>query len=431
MASEISFTMVFLVIAIILASAKIGGEIAKKLGQPAVLGEIFVGIILGPSFMGLINLEAKTSLLTAIVPIKLGELEFTINALIFLAEVGLIVLLFQVGIENDYRVLKRTGWTAVSAAVSGVLFPFFFGALTFLVFDIFFPNYDPALSSSPEKIAIFIGATMVATSIGISVRVLADLDKIHTQVARIMLGAAVIDDVLGLMMLSMATSLVTGELSLLKIVTFLVAAISFFVLTIAFGRVFLPPLFRYLESRYRHLVFPVLFSILLLLAALANLVGLAGIIGAFLAGVLAAEFSNIKDEVEEQITPLSSIFVPFFFVSIGLQVQLQEFFNLSTLILAIFLTITAILTKLGGTFIAAKIRGFSTHDSYRIGVAMIPRGEVGFIFSSIGLSLGVFGFGTYGALIVMCIATTIVVPPWLKRLFKKELYRIGEVDVTT
>ncbi len=377
--AEIGFLLLNL--AIILTAAKIGGEIAERINQPAVLGELIAGVLLGPSMLGIVE------------PLELIK---------FLAEIGLILLLFKVGLESDITELMRVGPSAGIVAVTGLIAPFILG-----YFIILWLGMEPL-------VAIFIGATLTATSIGITARVLADMNKSTTREARIILGAAVLDDIAGLLILSIVTSMVTvGAVSAMDIVRISVSAAVFLALAIVVGIRTAPSLLRIvLRMRVRGRIIVAAFVFSLWLSYLADLVGLATIVGAFAAGLILAK-TDQRVHIEEMIKPMTDIFVPIFFVSIGILVDLRTFLDLKVLYVAGLLVVVAILGKmLTGFTVRGKVNRLA------IGVGMIPRGEVGLIFAGIGISLGVIDDALYSALILMVIVTTFLTPIMMKKVLK-------------
>ena len=368
-------------LAIILTAAKIGGEVAERIRQPAVLGELIAGVLLGPSLLGLIE------------PLELIK---------FLAEIGLILLLFKVGLESDITELMRVGPSAGIVAFTGLTAPFILGYFIIL-----------GLGMEP-LVAIFVGATLTATSIGITVRVLADLNKSTTKESKIILGAAVLDDIAGLLILSIVVSMVTvGAVSALDIIRISISAAAFLALAIVVGIKTAPSLLRIVQRmRVKGRLIVAAFVFSLWLSYLADRVGLATIVGAFAAGLILAK-TDQRAHIEELIKPLTDIFVPIFFVSIGVLVDLRTFLDLDVLYVAGLLIVAAILGKIFSGFpVRGKVNRFA------IGIGMIPRGEVGLIFAGIGISLGVIDDALYSALILMVIVTTFLAPIMMKRVLK-------------
>ncbi|HEX8632765.1 MAG TPA: cation:proton antiporter [Pyrinomonadaceae bacterium] len=399
--------LVLVGVALILLIAKLGGEAFERFGQPAVLGELIGGMLVG-------NLVLFG--VTAVEPLKA---DVVLGAL---AEIGVILLLFEVGLESNLGEMLEVGWSSLLVATAGVVAPFFLG---WGVAAYFIPG-EARLGH------IFIGATLCATSVGITARVLKDMGKLNTRVARIVLGAAVIDDVLGLIILAVVQGAIqaTAEgasLSLLSVGLITLKAVGFLVGALVAGRVLVPHIFRgagKLEGRGVLLALAV--SICFVLSWAAAGIGLAAIVGAFAAGLLLEEAhvermpGRTKHDLHELLTPLTTIFVPIFFVLMGLKVDLSAFGRLDILGFAAVLTAAAIIGKQVCS-LAVIDRGV---NRLAVGLGMIPRGEVGLIFAGIGATLmlpntagapePVINRSTFAAVVIMVIVTTLVTPPLLK-----------------
>ncbi|HLL13917.1 MAG TPA: cation:proton antiporter [Pyrinomonadaceae bacterium] len=399
--------LVLIGVALVLVIAKLGGEAFERMGQPAVLGELIGGMIVG-------NLVLFG--ITAIEPLKT---DVVINAL---AEIGVILLLFEVGLESNLGDMLEVGWSSLLVAIAGVIAPFFLG---WGVAAYFIPD-EARLGH------IFIGATLCATSVGITARVLKDMGKLNTRVARIVLGAAVIDDVLGLIILAVVQGAIqataTGtSLSLATVGIITLKAVGFLVVALLVGRFLVPYLFQgagKLEGRGVLLALAVALCFVLSWAAAG--IGLAAIVGAFAAGLLLEEAhiermpGHTKHDLHDLLTPLTTILVPIFFVLMGLKVDLSAFGRLDILGFAAVLTVVAIIGKQVCS-LAVIDRGI---NRLAVGLGMIPRGEVGLIFAGIGATLmlpnasgvnePVIGSATFAAVVIMVIVTTLVTPPLLK-----------------
>ena len=390
-----------------LVVAKIGGEIFERLKQPAVLGELFAGIVIG-------NLVIFGY--TGAEPLKTHE---TIAAL---AELGVIILLFEVGLESDLKEMTAVGWSSLLVALIGVVAPFLLG---WAVSAYFIPD-------EPPLVHVFIGATLCATSVGITARVFKDLGKLATREARIILGAAVLDDVLGLLILAIVAGAIRaaatgGVLSMLDVGLIALKSLLFLVGSIVIGQSLMPRLLRgagRFETRGVLLTFAISFC--LFLAWAAAKVELAPIVGAFAAGLILDEVhykptgGRTERDLHDLLQPVSTVLVPIFFVLMGLKVDLRLFTELDILGFAAALTIAAIIGKqLCG--LAVLERGI---NRAAIGLGMIPRGEVGLIFAGIGATLmlpsatgvsqPVISSATFGAVVIMVIITTLVTPLSLK-----------------
>ncbi|PIT87972.1 MAG: cation:proton antiporter [Candidatus Magasanikbacteria bacterium CG10_big_fil_rev_8_21_14_0_10_40_10] len=424
--SETAIT--FLWIAVILIAAKIS-SLVEKIGQPSVLGELIIGVILGNLvLLGLHVFE----------PIKTNEI------IVFLSELGVVILLFQIGLESNIREMKKVGLKAFLVACVGVVAPFVIG--TYMIG----PWLLPGLSSHAY---LFLGATLTATSVGITARVFKDLKKLKTKEAQIVLGAAVIDDVLGLIILAVVSAIVvTGSVSLGAISLITGKAILFLIGAIIIGQ-FLAPTFSKILAKINTGVamkFTLAICFGLIFAYLAELIGLAPIVGAFAAGLVLdpVHFRYFKDpkvvrdvkdvienmncehsikekmeqaiephahrHIEDLIEPLGNFLVPIFFVMTGMGVKLQTMFDIKVLLLALGITVAAFVGKLMAGYVAGK--GVS---KIIVGFGMIPRGEVGLIFAVIGKNLGVVNDQIYSIIVIMVILTTLIPPPVLAYLLKR------------
>lgn len=370
---------------IVWLAAKLAGEAMERVGQTAVLGELLAGVIVGPAVLGLVR---ESEILQA------------------LAEIGVIILLFEIGLESDLGELLRAGLQSTVVALVGVACPFALG-------------YGLAIWwGKPTLVAVFIGATLTATSVGITARVLSDLGRLQERASRVVLGAAVLDDVLGLVILAVVTGLVpTGAFSLTTAALILAKALIFLVLAVALGIRFAPTLLAWvgkMRTRGSLIVYAVLFCVLL--AALSERIGLAAIIGAFAAGLILAR-TEPRAHIEEQLKPVADLFVPIFFVTVGMKVDPATLspFGDGALRFALVLTAVAVLSKLAAG-LGVYQRGVSR---WRVGVGMIPRGEVGLIFAGIGLANRVVEQELYSALVTMIMVSTFIVPPWLKALYRR------------
>jgi Kef-type K+ transport system membrane component KefB len=326
------------------------------------------------------------------------------------AELGVLVLLFEIGLESNLGDLLKVGPQSLLVAAAGMIFPFLLGWLVMF------------LLGSPSVTAIFIGATLTATSIGITARVLADMGKIGSVEGRIIIGAAVVDDILGLVVLAVVKNMATeGKVSLIGVAKATILAIVFFAGALVVGRLAARPLLKIvsvMKVRGVLLVFSVSFAFIL--AIFADLLGSATLVGAFAAGLVLAQTYR-KQRIQENVTPLADFFVPIFFAFVGAAVDVR-FFNpfdpdrRRILGMAALLLIAAILGKLVSGFFAVK-KGQALRRS-AVGVGMIPRGEVGLVFAGIGLTTGAVASDTYAAIVVVVILTTFLAPPLLRLTMK-------------
>ncbi len=406
-----SVRQTMMVLTLIIVAAKLGGELMGRLGQPPVLGELIMGVVLGN-----LNLFG----ITLLDPLKNSSL------LRILAEIGAILLLFEVGVESDLVQLLAVGWSSLLVATLGVIAPM---ALGYLVARYLIP--DAGWLSH-----LFVGGTLTATSVGITARVLKDLGKSNTKEARIILGAAVADDVIGLLVLAVISGLTTaamagsglGGVSWVGATWIIVKASLFLILAVVVGRFWSQRVFAYaarLQVSGALLALCICFCFIL--ATLAGLAGLAPIVGAFAAGVVLEEvhyqpfLERGERKVQELLFPLTTLVVPVFFVLMGFRVDLHSFSSVAVLGFAGLITLVAVIGK-QICALGVLERGV---DRLVIGVGMIPRGEVGLIFAGLGSSLmlqgqPVLSQTTFSALVLMIMLTTFITPPLLKAVFERK-----------
>ena len=367
---------------VVLLAAKLGDELFKRIGQPALVGEILAGVIVGPSVLGLV---------------EVGEV------LEVFAELGVIFLLFWVGLETRVSEMREVGRTAISVGTAGVALPFAGGIALGI-----------ALGESTAT-SIFLGAALAATSVGITSAVLIDLGMIRTRAARTVLGAAIIDDILALILVAVATGIAAeGGLDLVELMVVAGLALSF-VAFFALGGTRLMAQRPQILKEPRFAESPLLPAVILCLgvAAFASQIGLAAIIGAFLAGLMVAETKE-QHPIEDEVAPLYAFFPPFFFAFIGIELDLGALLDGETLALLALVTGVAAATKLAGAWIGA--RGLERREAWIVAVGMIPRGEVGIIVASIGAAAGVIDAQLFAVIVAMSIATAVAVPAALRRL---------------
>jgi Kef-type K+ transport system membrane component KefB len=420
-----NFASTFLWIAVILVAAKLS-SLVEKIGQPSVLGELVIGVILGNLvLLGLHIFE----------PIKTDPI------IVFLAELGVVILLFQIGLESNIQKMKQVGLRAFLVGCVGIVVPFILG--TYVVG----PLLMPGLSFNAY---LFLGAILTATSVGITARVFRDLNKLQTSEAQIVLGAAVIDDVLGLIILAVVSAIVTlGAVSLGMITLITAKAILFLAGAIIIGQILAPLLGKLMAKIHTGVGMKLTLAISfgLFMAYLAQKIGLAPIVGAFAAGLVLdpVHFRYFKDprvvsdvgeaikdapgetrkkvqeaiephahrHIEDLIEPIGHFLVPIFFVVIGINVKLETLFNLPILLMALGITVAAFVGKIVSGLAAGKV------NKSIVGFGMIPRGEVGLIFAMIGKTLGVVSDEIFSAIVIMIILTTLLTPPILTVLLKK------------
>jgi Kef-type K+ transport system membrane component KefB len=402
------FGRVLCALALLVLAAKAGGLLAERLGQPAVLGELLAGIGLG-------NLVPAAFAERGIAFVRADP------TLLVLAEIGVLILLFDVGLETDLRSLLRVGWSSLLVALVGIAAPMLlgWGAAAWL------------LPASPALAHVFVGATLSATSVGITSRVLKDLGVMQSREGQIILGAAVIDDVLGLVVLAVVSGAVTAAatgtagLSALAIAGILLRAVLFLGVTVGLGHLLSGPIVR-LAARTGQPGMLLVFGLALcfILAFAAEVVGLAGIIGAFAAGLVLDPYGRGVRAREEEATlselmhPLSGLFIPLFFVLMGIQVDVPSLVSPDIMVLGAVLVVCALAGKLA---CALGIFGRGV-NRLAVGIGMVPRGEVGLIFAGIGVRLTLGGKplltqGIFSAIVLMVLVTTLLAPIGLRWAF--------------
>lgn len=367
-------------------AAQIGAEVAQRLKMPAVVGEIVAGCIVGPSVLGWV---------------EFGE------AMNELAEFGVILLLFSVGLETQLEEMKRVGRNAFLVGLLGVIVPFVLGSVW-----AHGTGYDWARS-------LFVAAAFVATSAGITARVLHELGVLQREESRVILGAAVIDDILAMLLLGVVTALQDGEgLRLGHLALVLAMAVGFIVVIALVGTRVMRASSRWLEAPINPLSpLTIVLAVCLGLAFLSTQLGLAAIIGAFLAGMIASETQQ-RRTLEQQTRPLLALLTPFFFVMTGSRVVLAELGDADTLLTLALITAIALVAKLVGGFLGALPLG--RRSALIVGVGMMPRGEIGIVIASLGLASGVFTPHLYALIVAMSLLTSIVTPPLLALLLREK-----------
>jgi Kef-type K+ transport system membrane component KefB len=382
---------ILLTLFLIFVAAQIGGEIAQRLKLPAVVGEIAAGCAIGPSALGWVSLP----------DIAIG------TPLDVLAEIGVILLLFSVGLETRLDDLKKVGASAFLVGVLGVFIPFGLGALW-------------AHGSGFDWIrSMFVAAAFVATSAGITARVLQELGVLQRQEARIILGAAVIDDILAMLLLGVVSSLQGGgNVDVGSLVGTLLGAVGFVAVIGWGGTRVMRRGSGWLEKPSNPMsVLTIVLALCLGLAYLSMRFHLAAIIGAFLAGMIASE-TRQRHQLEEQTAPLLAFLTPFFFVVTGAKVNLGALASGDALLALLVVTLIAIVSKLAGGFLGALKLG--KRGATIVGFGMVPRGEVGVVIASLGLAAGVFDETIYAVIVAMSLLTAMVTPPILALLLKEK-----------
>ena len=395
--------MIWLGLAAILLIAKLGAEGAVRLKQPPVLGELLAGIILG-------NL--------GIFGIDIFEFLAEDDTIMFLAELGVVLLLFEVGLESTLTEMKKVAPQSGLVAIIGVVVPMILGyGTSYLVM----PDGRPSLH-------LFIGATLCATSVGITARVLKDLNSMGRVETRVILGAAVIDDVLGLIVLAIVSAIAQqGELpDALGLTKIIGLAAGFLIGALVLGAYVMPGFFR-ASARLQTpgVLGAISIGLCLLLSGLAAVAGLAAIVGAFAAGLILDEVhvqpfgKKSKHDLSELVAPIVAVVAPVFFVRTGMLVDLSGV-TVAAMLLALGLSVVAVIGKLVAGFGVRAGQG----DKLTVGIGMVPRGEVGLIFANVGVGITIDGHplieaGTYMAVVLMVMVTTVVTPPWLAQRLRK------------
>jgi Kef-type K+ transport system membrane component KefB len=368
---------------VVFASAKLMAEIFERLGQPGIVGEILAGVLVGPHVLGWMAPN---------------------DTLALLSELGVMFLLFRVGLEVRASDLLRVGGTATLAAALGVIAPFLLGWAIL------------SLWGEPTIEAIFTGAAMVATSVGITAQVLRMRGLLETRAARIILAAAVIDDVLGLLVLAVVSSMAQGTIDVVELAITAVLAVGFTVIVALLGTRAMNRIVPRVQKKMNVAEAEYAFSIVVLfaLSLLSVYTGVAPIIGAFLAGMALSE--TVDHRVHDLTNGVTEFLVPFFLVGVGLHLDITAFSTWSNVALALIVLVAAIVSKLVGCGLGALSLGRA--NAIRVGVGMVPRGEVGMVVAQIGLGLGVIAQHVYGIIVFMSVVTTLVAPPLLKAAFR-------------
>jgi Kef-type K+ transport system membrane component KefB len=378
--------------ALILVAVKLAGHLSQKAGQPSVFGKLLVGLVLGPAVLGILH---PTPLIKE------------------LSEVGVILLMFLAGLETNLKDLRKSALASGLVAVCGVVLPFLGGWGVSSTY-----GYDTAT-------AIFVGVLLVATSVSISVQTLRELGRLNSKEGVTILGAAVIDDVLGLIVLSTVLGLLAAEGGagggLLPVLLLAVKVVVFFGLAAFLGMKVVPPITRWFSKfKVGAPLIAASVAVALAFAALAELFGLAGIVGAYVCG-LALSVTDLKERMFHEVEVVTfSTFTSFFFVSVGLAADIRGLGG-KFWVFVILLTFVAIMTKILGGGLGARLAGMRPASALAVGVGMIARGEVGLIVAGIGLERGLITQEIFTGMVVMVMATTIVTPPLLKAVFNPRL----------
>jgi Kef-type K+ transport system membrane component KefB len=384
---------------LVFGSAKLFSEVFERFRQPGIVGEILAGIVIGPSVLDWIEPN---------------------NTILAFAELGLMFLLFRVGLQVKASEFARIGGTAGFVATLGVIIPFVCGSAL-------------ALGWGHSRMeSIFVGAALVATSVGITAQVLSAKGHLQARASKVILAAAVIDDILGLLVLAVVSSLAEGGINYVRLASTAVLAIGFTIVVARWGTRAMKVIVPRLEQRLTAVEsqFALAMCLLFALSLLAVYAGVAAIIGAFLAGMALAE--TVGQRVHDLSNGVAELLVPFFLVSIGLRFNLSAFSSGSTILFAFILLAVAAVSKLIGCGLAAAKLGRA--DALRIGIGMIPRGEVGMVVAQIGLAMTILSDAVFGVIVFMSVMTTMIAPPLLSWVYKgvparfaekQDVYRIG------
>jgi Kef-type K+ transport system membrane component KefB len=389
------FLQLTFALAVLLLAAKIGGYVSTRLGQPSVLGELIVGLLLGPSLLNFLHLPWLSEPTLAETVHKIGEL-------------GVLFLMFLAGLELHLNELTRNTRISALAGTLGVLFPVGLGWGT------------GALFGMETRASLFLGLTLAATSVSISAQTLMELKQLRSRVGLGLLGAAVFDDILVILLLSTFLAVVDGGGSLSGLLLILGRMVGFLVLSLAFGLWVLPYLARQTARLpISQSVLSLAIVMLLLYSVAAEAIGgMAAITGAFIAGLMFAR-SHERERLEGGMNALAyGLFVPVFFISIGLNVNVRSLES-DALWLTIAMILVAIVSKLVGAALGARWGGFSWREAWQLGAGMISRGEVGLIVIAVGLQQGLANTAEFSATVAMVIATTLITPPLLRLLFQQ------------
>ncbi|MDM9380720.1 cation:proton antiporter [Chlorogloeopsis sp. ULAP01] len=431
--SSLVVAAVLLSLVVVYLASKLGGELSNRFGLPPVLGELVGGVVVGVSVLHLLvfpeaGADSSSSLIISFLETTAGLSPDAADAVFaaqsevisVLAELGVIILLFEIGLESNLKDLMEVGIQAAIVAVVGVVVPFTAGTAGLMI-----------LFGIPAVPAIFAGAALTATSIGITSKVLSELGRLNSKEGQIILGAAVIDDVLGIIVLAVVASLAKdGTVDVGKVVYLMISASAFLVGAIALGNIFnksFVAIVNKLKTR-GELIIPA-FIFAFVMAYIAAVIQLEAILGAFAAGLVLEETDKRK-ELQKQIIPIADMLVPIFFVTVGAKTDLGVLnpaipSNREGLIMAGFLIGVAIFGKV---VTGLSVFGQSQINRLAIGVGMIPRGEVGLVFLGIGSNIGILSKPLEAAIIMMVILTTFLAPPWLRFVFPEPTTALADSD---
>jgi Kef-type K+ transport system membrane component KefB len=380
-----SFVQLLLVLAAVLLTTRSLSALAEKIGQPAIVGELVGGVLLGASALGILDPNE--------------------TAIHMLAQLGLLILLFEIGLATDLRALTRVGGTAAVVAVGGVVLPFALGYVALSAFGI------------GGMAAIVCAATLTATSIAISTRVLAELGFLHTPEGRVVLGAAVLDAIIGLVILSVIATFAAGAaITTTGVLRAIAVAFGFVVITLLTGRYIVPPLFRAAKALRLPTTIAVLgMAFAFALAALAGLLGSSVIVGAFVAGVLLNGIQQ-REDILGFAAPIGSFLTPIFFAAVGASIDLRALVEPRTLLITMILLAAGVIGKLIAAYVPVWFKG----NKALVGAAMLPRGEIELIVAQTGLAIGALNASLFGAITVMVLLTTLLSPTLIQAVARRD-----------
>ena len=426
---EIEFLLqLLLALAVLFLLARVGSAIVSRFGLPGLIGEIIIGIIVANIALNGGEWTFMGDVLGIVMPEPGHGAEAgsdVYHVIYAMAELGVIFLLFTVGLETKVKDLLGSGRPALLCAILGVILPFIAGFAIVLMYE------DP----SNMNHAMFMGAAMVATSVGITARIIKDLHLMDTKEARIIIAAAVIDDVLGMIVLAIVKGMATSDsLSIGGIILIIAQAAIFVLAIIAICKWVIPRIYDYFEARRKAKMaegkvpmsvnmLVVAIIVCLAMSALAEIIGLAAIIGAFLAGMMFADHAWEWD-LEKKIDSITTFMLSFFFLNVGMQVDLNTLSNGSVLLLAAVVIVLAVIGKYIGCSLGSKMgdRALDRQSLNIIGFGMVPRGEVGIIVASIGLSSGAMSSELYAVVVLMSVITTLIAPPIISKMFRSKYH---------
>lgn len=414
---------ILVTLVVLYALARAGTVLVSRFGLPGLIGEIIMGVVIANLVIGDFSLMEFLDLGMPAPGVE-GDHGSGVYSIVYaMAELGVIFLLFTVGLETKVNDLMKSGKAAFFCALMGVIVPFVLGFALIMGTE---GNMNHAL---------FLAAAMVATSVGITARIIKDLKLMDTREARIIIAAAVIDDVLGMIVLAIVKGMAeSGELSILNVASITLQAVVFVLVVIAICKWVIPRIYDYFEDRKKakeaagkvpfstnKLVLAII--VCLAMAALAEFIGLAAIIGAFLAGMMFADHAWEWD-LESKIDSISTFLLSFFFLNVGLQVDIGTLGDTSVLVLVVVVIILAVISKLVGCSLGAKMgdRSLDSSSLKIIGFGMAPRGEVGIIVAAIGLASGAMSQDLYAVVVLMSVITTIIAPPIISKLFRQKYH---------